>query len=255
MARSSTAVATPPAPVKPHMVILGMGFTGSRFARACLANGWTVTGTSRDSDAVAPRVGANVARLIGPGSDAEALDSAIANATHILATAPVDRSTGTDPFIQLHARALGHAAVRGRVQWAGYLSTTSVYGDHNGDWVDEDMPTHPSLKRGVLRVNAEYAWRATGLPLHVFRLPGIYGPGRGPLPRVRSGTAKSIVKAGQMFSRIHVDDIVGTLMASVASPNPGRIYNVCDDEPAPTHEVSETAESCSWMNDVSDIRT
>jgi hypothetical protein len=113
-----------------------------------------------------------------------------------------------------------------------------VYGNHDGAWVDETTPTQPTLKRGVLRVDAERTWRATGLPIHIFRLPGIYGPGRGPLPRARAGTARSIVKDGQMFSRIHVDDIVGTLLASISTPNPGRIYNVCDNEPAATHEVS-----------------
>ncbi|MEM6375054.1 MAG: SDR family oxidoreductase, partial [Pseudomonadota bacterium] len=125
-----------------------------------------------------------------------------------------------------------------QLEWAGYLSTTGVYGDHKGAWVDESTPLNPATFRGQLRVDAEAAWAAIpDLPLHIFRLAGIYGPGRGPFAKVRSGTARRIIKPGQVFSRIHVEDIAQVLAASIARPNPGAIYNVCDDNPAPPEDV------------------
>ncbi|MEM1066115.1 MAG: SDR family oxidoreductase, partial [Pseudomonadota bacterium] len=127
------------------------------------------------------------------------------------------------------------------LEWVGYLSTTGVYGDHGGGWVDEHTALTPATKRGEMRRVAEAAWQAlaveTGLPLHIFRLAGIYGPGRGPFAKVRAGTARRIVKEGQVFSRIHVEDIAQVLAASIARPKPGAIYNLCDDDPAPPQDV------------------
>ena len=161
---------------------------------------------------------------------------ALAAADHLLASAAPDEAG--DPFLA----ALGPEIAAARhLRWAGYLSTTGVYGDRGGDWVDEDSPLDPSTSRGQQRVLAEAQWRATGLPLHIFRLAGIYGPGRGPFAKVRAGTARRIVKPGQVFSRIHVDDIAQVLAASIARPDPGRIYNVCDDDPAPPEAVIEEA--------------
>ena len=125
-----------------------------------------------------------------------------------------------------------------RLEWAGYLSTTGVYGNHDGGWVDEDTPLTPSTRRGKWRVAAEAEWQAIpDLPLHIFRLAGIYGPGRGPFSKVRNGTARRIIKPGQVFSRIHVEDIAQVLAASIAQPDPGAIYNMCDDDPAPPQDV------------------
>ena len=121
--------------------------------------------------------------------------------------------------------------------WVGYLSTTGVYGNHDGEWVDETAALTPATQRGQFRVDAEAAWSATGLPLHIFRLAGIYGPGRGPFSKVRNGTARRIIKAGQMFSRIHADDIAQVVTTSIVQPRPGAIYNLCDDEPAPPQDV------------------
>ena len=128
---------------------------------------------------------------------------------------------------------------------SGYLSTTGVYGDHGGGWVDEGAALTPATERGRARVAAEAEWAAladrTGAALHVFRLAGIYGPGRGPFAKVRAGTARRIVKPGQVFSRIHVDDIAAVLLASIDRPadaaDGGRVYNVCDDDPAPPQDV------------------
>src|SRR3546814_997192 len=127
------------------------------------------------------------------------------------------------------------------LKWLGYLSTTGVYGDSGGDWVDETTPRRPTQARSIRRAAAEAAWLKLhedhGLPVHVFRLAGIYGPGRNQLEGVKRGTAHRIVKPGQVFCRIHVDDIVQVLQASMARPDPGAVYNVADDEPAPPQEV------------------
>jgi nucleoside-diphosphate-sugar epimerase len=124
------------------------------------------------------------------------------------------------------------------LEWVGYLSATGVYGDAQGDWVDEQSPLKPSTKRGQMRVDAEAEWQAIpDLPLHIFRLAGIYGPGRGPFAKVRAGTARRIIKKGQVFSRIHVEDIAQVLAASIAQPNIGGVYNLCDNDPAPPENV------------------
>ena len=157
----------------------------------------------------------------------------LAGVTHILLSIAPDAEG--DPVL----RAMGEAiAALPRLEWVGYLSTTAVYGDHAGAWVDEATPVTPSSTRGDWRASAERAWQAVpGLPLHIFRLAGIYGPGRGPFAKLMAGKARRIVKPGQVFSRIHVDDIAQVLRASLARPSPGAIYNVCDDEPAPPQDV------------------
>ncbi len=151
--------------------------------------------------------------------------------THVLTSIAPDEAG--DPVLDVHLpqlRACGLA-------WAGYLGTTAVYGDRDGGWVDEATPIEPSLARADRRARAEAAWLESGLPAHVFRLAGIYGPGRNPFVNLQSGTARRIVKPGQVFSRIHVEDIATVLEASIAAPHPGAIYNVCDDEPAPPQDV------------------
>ncbi len=158
------------------------------------------------------------------------LAPALARATHILGSAAPDAAG--DPFLQAVPLIAQSPAV-----WVGYLSTTGVYGDHQGGWVDEDTPLTPRSDRGRWRVLAETQWRATRLPVHVFRLAGIYGPGRGPFEKVRDGTARRIIKPGQFFSRIHVVDIAQVLAASIRQPAPGTAYNVCDDNPAPPEDV------------------
>jgi nucleoside-diphosphate-sugar epimerase len=133
------------------------------------------------------------------------------------------------------------AALSGSLKWAGYLSTTGVYGDRGGETVAETADLRPSTVRGERRVAAEGGWcglwRDHGVPVHLFRLAGIYGPGRNALATVKGGQARRIVKPGQIFSRIHLDDISTILEASMARPNPGAAYNLCDDEAAPPQDV------------------
>jgi nucleoside-diphosphate-sugar epimerase len=155
----------------------------------------------------------------------------IAGDTHVLCSVPPDAEG--DPILRAH----GATITRLRPAWIGYLSTTGVYGDHGGDWVDETMAPTPSEPRSRRRLAAERAWQDLEPSAHVFRLAGIYGPGRSAIDQLRSGTAKRVVKPGHLFSRIHVDDIAAVLEASIVRPNPGAIYNVCDDGPAQSDVV------------------
>jgi nucleoside-diphosphate-sugar epimerase len=209
------------------LLSLGHGYTASALAARLIPLGWTVIGTCRDAaraDALRSR---GVEPLLWPAD----LAPALARASHILASAAPDAAG--DPFLQ----AAGPALRAARPEWVGYLSTTAVYGDHQGGWVDEETPVNPQSARARQRVQAEGQWLGSGLPVHIFRLAGIYGPGRGPFEKVRDGTARRIIKPGQVFSRIHVEDIAATLLASIACPNPGAIYNLCDDDPAPPEDV------------------
>ncbi len=209
------------------LLTLGHGYSCAALAALVLPLGWRVIGTTR-SDARADEMrAAGVEPLFWPGD----LSAALKKATHVLASAAPDGSG--DPF--LHACLDQFRAAS--PEWVGYLSTTAVYGDHQGGWVDETTPVKPQSERAVLRVLAERQWLGLGLPAHVFRLAGIYGPGRGPFEKVRDGSARRIIKANQVFSRIHVEDIATTLLASIEHPNPGAVYNVCDDNPAPPEDV------------------
>lgn len=215
-----------------RLLVLGHGYSAGFLTRLLVPQGWAVTGTTRDDPARVAEAGATPLRW--PGEE-PAIRAEIARADAILISAGPDAEG--DPALRDFADALAAAPAR----WLGYLSTTGVYGDHQGGWVDETTPLTPATRRGQQRVAAEAAWQALatahGLPLHIFRLAGIYGPGRGPFQKLREGTARRIVKPGQVFSRIHAEDIAQTLAASIARPNPGAIYNLCDDDPAPPEAV------------------
>ena len=217
-----------------HLFSFGHGYSARALAALLLAQGWQITGTTRSVDKTAALADTGVAPLVWPGSDPL---PALRTATHVLLSAAPGPEG--DPVIAALRSDLREIAPA--LTWVGYLSTTSVYGDHVGGWVDEDTPLTPATARGRARVEAEGQWRAladeTGLPLHIFRLAGIYGPGRGPFAKVRAGTARRIVKPGQVFSRIHVADIAQVLAASIARPRPGAVYNLCDDDPAPPEDV------------------
>ena len=213
------------------LLSFGHGYSARALARLLLPQGWRIIGTTRSDDKAGRLMNEGVEPRIWPGAD---MRPALNAATHLLISAAPDENG--DPVLaelrdEIAARAQQFA-------WVGYLSTTGVYGDHDGDWVNEDTPLNPATKRGQARVAAEADWASIpGLPLHIFRLAGIYGPGRGPFAKVRDGTARRIIKQGQVFSRTHVADIAQVLAASIARPNPGAAYNVCDDDPAPPQDV------------------
>jgi len=214
------------------LISFGHGYVAQALGQALLADGWQVFGTTRDASRADALANTGVTPLLW--SDEGAIRAAMGQASHLLASAAPGPQG--DPVLAAFGPAIAAAAPR--LRWAGYLSTTGVYGDHQGAWVDEDTPLTPSTARGQARVLAEAEWQAlTALPLHIFRLAGIYGPGRGPFAKLRAGTAQRIVKPRQVFSRIHRDDIVRVLRASMAHPNPGRMYNLCDDDPAPPQDV------------------
>jgi len=212
------------------LLSFGHGYSAQALVRLLAPQSWRVIGTTRCAEKAAAIRETGAEAVVWPGGDV----SALREATHVLVSAgPTEAG---DPVLALLRGQIAAAAPR--LTWVGYLSTTAVYGDHGGGWVDETTPLTPASRRGRLRVQAEAEWGAIpGLPLHVFRLAGIYGPGRGPFAKVRAGTSRRIIKPGQVFSRIHVEDVAQVLAASMARPNPGAVYNVCDDNPAPPEEV------------------
>jgi nucleoside-diphosphate-sugar epimerase len=228
---------------KPHLFCFGLGYTALALARALKAQGWRVTGSFRDAAHAeeARALGLEIVIFDRAHPIAE-IDARLAGATHLLSSVPPDE-TG-DPVLAVHGTAIARAAPH--LAWIGYLSTTGVYGDQRGGWVDESSALTPTGARGRRRLEAETAWLALPRPAHLFRLAGIYGPGRSALDTVRAGKARRVVKPGQVFSRIHRDDIVQVLLASIARPNPGAAYNVCDDDAADPAEVITHA--CRLLN-------
>lgn len=209
----------------------GHGFSARALADRLVPQGWRIIGTTRSADKMDGIRATGVEPVLWPGTDVTPL---LRKAPYLLISA----GPGPDGDPVLAELQDVVAEIAPTLRWAGYLSTTGVYGDHQGGWVDEDTPLSPSTARGQKRVEAEAAWQAIpDLPLHIFRLAGIYGPGRGPFAKVRNGTARRIIKKGQVFSRIHVDDIAQALELSMGAPNPGAIYNLCDDDPAPPQDV------------------
>ena len=214
-----------------HLLSFGHGYSAQALARRLLPLGWKISGTTRDKDKAAKLRDTSIEPFLWGECG---IEDAFATTTAILiSTGPTEYG---DPVL-LHYRTLLKKYAK-NLKWAGYLSTTGVYGNFDGQWVDEDTTLNPQTKRGQLRLSAEQDWQSVpDLPLHIFRLAGIYGPGRGPFSKVRSGTARRIIKKGQVFSRTHVEDIAQVLLASITTPNPGRIYNVCDNDPAPPQDV------------------
>lgn len=215
-----------------RLFIFGLGYSGLEIARLAKSQGWTVAGTVTGAE--------KAARLGAGGIEAHVFDgsaplpaAAFGDSSHVLCTVAPGRAG--DPALRLCRPLLKQA------RWLGYLSTTGVYGDHGGGWVDENTPPKPGQSRSIERLAAEHGWQALALEagnsLTIFRLPGIYGPGRSTLDQVKAGTARRIDKPGQFFSRAHVADIAATVLKAMAAPHAGGIYNVADDLPVSTGEV------------------
>ncbi len=226
-----------------RIFVLGHGYTGKALTHRLLRQGWQASGSTREP---APSDGVDIFRVAQP-SDLAAGSSAaqaLMQATHLLHSIPP--GPDGDPVLASVSALLQR---NNRMRWIGYLSTTGVYGDQAGGWVDETTPTMPNNARGQRRVAAERQWlelgQQHGIATQVFRLAGIYGPGRSTLDDVRDGTARRVDKPGHDFSRIHVEDIAQVLEASIAKARAGAIYNVCDDEPAPSADV--VAYACTLL--------
>jgi nucleoside-diphosphate-sugar epimerase len=215
----------------------GYGYTSDWLAQELMRKGWSIAGTTRDPEKRAFLRSRGVKTYLfdyeHPLGDPYFM---LEGVTHVLISTPPDQMG--DPTFHMHA----HDLVRmPSIKWAGYLSATSVYGDRSGGTVDEYSELRPNSIRGTRRVRAEQEWlsllHSNDFPVHIFRLAGIYGPGRSALDSVRAGIARRINKPGQVFNRIHVEDIVQVLLASMEKPNPGASYNLSDDDPVPSHEV------------------
>jgi nucleoside-diphosphate-sugar epimerase len=209
-----------------HLLCFGLGYSAGYLAERMLVQGWTISCTTRTSEA------ADRARALGYvpidiASSPESLRAAISTVTHLLVSAPPDRQG--DPLLLQHAADIAAAPA---LTWIGYLSTIGVYGDREGAWVDETSDPAPQSDNAWLALGRSHSAR-----VEIFRLPGIYGPGRSAIDNLRAGTARRIVKPGHVFNRIHVADIANTLAAAMATRTCHDIYNVTDDEPASSEEV------------------
>jgi nucleoside-diphosphate-sugar epimerase len=222
-----------------HLIVFGLGYTGAAIAAAAAAEGWRVTGVSRDPTAAPRPPGVAVLPF-------DAAATALGDATHLLATAPPPgdggEGDGVDPVLHAHAASIAAAPA---LRWLGYFSTTGVYGDRAGGWVDEATPPAPGQERSFRRLAAEQAFAALAdrRAVDIFRLAGIYGPGRSAFDELRAGRARRIEKAGHAFGRIHRDDIVAAVLAAVRQNLPPgvRVLNLNDDEPAEPAQVIEEA--------------
>lgn len=217
----------------------GYGYTAQALAQALLKDdpSWIIAGTTRDLDKLRALKAKGVQMYLF--DDNHPLDDpfvALDGVTHLLLSIPP--SDNGDPVFNYHADDLLRIDT---LQWVGLLSTTAVYGDRDGGWVDEQAEIRPTNKRGSRRALAEAQWNSLHaswrVPVHTFRLAGIYGPGRSALDAVRAGSSRRIDKPGHAFNRIHVEDIVRVLAASMTRPHAGAAYNVSDDLPSPSHEV------------------
>ncbi len=220
-----------------RLFCFGLGYSARALVSQLDRQSWQISGTVRSPDKL------NEVRSLGlsghlfdGGIASETVREDIAKTTHVLISAPPNASG--DPVLACHGGDLARAP---SLEWIGYLSTVGVYGDWQGAWIDEDTPPRPLSQRSRQRLEAETAWldfsARTGKRVRIFRLSGIYGPGRGPLSKVRAGTAQRLIKPGQVFNRIHVDDIARVLSASMAGAGRHSVYNVTDDEPAPPQDV------------------
>ncbi len=209
-----------------HLLCFGFGFCAQALAQKLDQKLWRISGTSRSAEGVASIKAQGFEGVLFDG-----LNSIANSVTHIVSSVPPDAAG--DPVLRKFKTEL--AARANSFDWVAYLSTTGVYGDRAGCIVDETAALTPNTERGQRRVDAEASWAF--LSPHIFRLAGIYGQGRNALESLKAGTAKRVIKPGQIFSRIHVEDIAGIVLASINNPNPGRIYNVADDEPCPPQDV------------------
>lgn len=214
----------------------GLGYSAMALSRRLDAAGWTIRGTCRKPARQAALGALGISAAIFDGETPMDPADLLQGATHVLLSIPPGAEG--DPAFRQHAEDI---AAAGTVEWVGYFSTTGVYGDRDGGWVDETSELRPGSDRSQRRVDAEHDWLMWGdrhgISVQIFRLPGIYGPGRSAVDQVKADTARRVSKPGHVFSRIHVEDIATTVAASIARPRPGGIYNVCDDEPAAPGDV------------------
>ncbi len=219
------------------LLVFGFGYTSHHVAERLRPAGVQISATVRTQAKADLLAGSGIPAHVFSSEQCDpAILRDIAGAEAILVSIPPVGSG--DAVLAAFADTIAAAP---KLRWIGYLSTIGVYGDHAGAWVDETTPAAPSEARSQARADVERAWlafgAARGVAVHIFRLPGIYGPGRNQLAQLAAGTARRIVKPGQVFNRIHVADIATVIEASLQRPRGGAIYNVSDNEPAPAQDV------------------
>lgn len=221
--------------------IFGFGYTAEFLARELLKLNFKVIGTTRDKNKILNSTQEHYKLIDYCGDEIEPY---LSEATHILVCIPPAEKIG-DPVLSCFSDLISQNT--SHIRWLGYLSSTSVYGDHQGAWVTEESSSIAAGIQGKLRLITENKWmsfaRQHGIPLHIFRLAGIYGPHRNAIERIIAGKKASIYKEGQYFSRVHVADITSVILASLKNPRPYSVYNVADDEPTPVHIVDAYAAS------------
>ncbi|WP_346900393.1 SDR family oxidoreductase [uncultured Roseibium sp.] len=218
-----------------RLFVFGIGYSSRAFIDRVKDQFDWIGGTTRSAEKAGALEAQGIHAFVFDGTTpGDGISDALARASHVLVS--IGPNESGDPVLNTHASDIAAA----RPDWIGYLSTVGVYGNHDGAWVDEETPCKPVSKRSVQRVAAENGWLAfadeNALPVQIFRLSGIYGPGRNAFENFRKGTARRLIKPGQVFNRIHVADIAGVLEAAMAQPST-RIFNVTDDEPAPPQDV------------------
>ncbi|MBB2963533.1 SDR family oxidoreductase [Methylobacterium sp. R2-1] len=230
-----------------NLFVFGLGFSARHFAERERARFGAVRATVTEPErakGLATETGFAV-RAFGPETDDPRIAEELADTDILLISAPPGE--GGDTVLARYRDVIA----KSRIRWIGYLSTIGVYGDQGGAWIDETTPAAPKSARSRDRLAVENAWLALGAEagkaVQVFRLSGIYGPGRNPIVKLREGRTQRIVKPGQVFNRIHVDDIAATLAASIEHPRAGAVYNVTDDEPAPPQTVTEHAAALTGL--------
>lgn len=221
----------------PHLLVFGYGYSAHRIGKRLLQSGWLVSGTRRSDEGTSELEAMGVRGHVFDGArPASSVVSVLNAATHLLVSIPPD--DGGDPVLSHHRP---DVVASDTLEWIGYLSTTGVYGDRGGAWVDERTPPDPSTARSRRRRAAERAWTKTalvaGVPLQIFRLSGIYGPDRSVVDRLRAGTATRLVRAGLVFNRIHVDDVAGAVLAGIDRPEATGVFNVSDNLPSSPQDV------------------
>lgn len=226
------------------LLCLGYGYTAQALSRRLREKGWRIAATARSAEKAAALKAERIAAF---SWDERGLDPAAFERADALLVSTPPGEAGCPAFAAAAGMLAGSAP---DLSWIGYLSSNGVYGDHGGDWIDEATPVSPGTDRGSARAEAEARWSALAgdhaLPLVIFRLPGIYGPGRSALDAVREGRARRILKEGQVFNRMHVDDIAAALEASIDRPQAGALFNLSDNEPSPPHEV--VAYACALLD-------
>ncbi|MGB0906186.1 MAG: SDR family oxidoreductase [Maricaulaceae bacterium] len=218
------------------MLLIGAGYTARHMVPSLIARGFEVIATSRKPEGLESLRALGATAMLFDGQITSEMIAVCERATHMISS--VGPKSGADPIL-----ASGIAKHFQALRWGGYLSATSVYGDRQGKWAFEDEYLYPTTARGRARIEAELGWLETDLPMHIFRLAGIYGPAgasgpaRNPFARLRAGTAKAVIKPGHVVNRIHVEDIISALYASMERPNPAQVYNIADGHPAPPQDV------------------